>query len=184
MKKLLMVSAMMLGIYMGSASAAPMVYTFKGTVNNHSRYSDTFTPEEFGVVPGKTKVTYSFLVDFDRSVSTHTNATGTWKYFYNDLLSGGILNGEHPESNIGYNFIRTSWYNFGTLYGGSHVSIIASESEHPDHWRVKDWYIGQAFRFIDSGYFSGRGEFYLFGEVELINISHATSVPENLHRFH
>ena len=180
MKKLLSILAMMLGMHAGSASAVPMIYTFEGIVNNHSRYSDEFTPEEFGVVLGETKVTYTFLVDFDESVRTHTTSTGTWEYFYNDLLSGQILNGEGSERNRGYNITTTSptWPNSGSLSGGNRVKVHTNKYDHPDNWRVQDWYVGQAFRFLDSGYFSGRGAFYLFGNVELTSITPPAAVPE------
>ncbi len=176
MKKLLSILAMMLGMYAGSASAIPMLYTFEGTVNNNS-YSNEFTPEEFGVVLGETKVTYTFLVDFDRAVRTYTNRAGTWEYFYSDLLSGGIVNGERTESNIAFNVERPSWYDVSTISGGSTVNIHTS-TFYSDIWRVQDWYVGQTLQFTDSGYFSGRGAFFLNGTVELTSISNTTSVPE------
>ena len=154
-------------------NASPLYYTFEGVITNYRSYNDSVSFSDFDVVLGETEVTYVFEVDFDRDVHSYTNTAGTWHYCYSDLLEGGIVNGELPESNTSFN-----WYgikrNMGEITGGSRVDVLTTDTITP-FWKVQDWYIGQEFSLNDGGYLSigGGGAVYFDGTVELTSI-----VPE------
>ena len=159
-------------------SASPLYYTFEGIVNDSMSFNDSVTIGDFGVVPGKTSVKYVFEIDFNRSTSQYSNTAGTWDYFYTDLISGALVNGEHAETNRGFDVVFDSFNSQGHVSGGSRLDIITT-SDITDNWRVEDWHEGQIFNFLDGGYFSeGQGAFYLIGNVQLVSIADSIAVPE------
>ena len=158
--------------------ATPLYYTFEGTINSVSSYNDSVSLSTFGTQLGDT-TSYTFEVDFDRDTSSYTNSAGTWDYFYSDLLSGGIVNGEAAETNRSYNVVFNNYNSQGSLHGGSRVDIYTTDNQ-TSSWKVQDWYEGQTFNLLDGGYFSSGtgGAFYLLGQAKLVNISSTYSVPE------
>ena len=157
--------------------AAPMFYTFDGVAEDFSSVTGLVSPEDFGVVLNKTKVSYIFEVDFDRDVSTQTNSAATWDYFYSDLVLGeALIQGERPDSTYGYNAYFNRGLRTSAINGSGGVRIRAFFRD------VEYWSVGQQFRFEDSGFFSTDdiGAVYLFGDVELTSISStfSHSVPE------
>ena len=89
------------------------------------------------------------------------------------------MNGEQPETNIGFNVYFNTFTNQGHIQGGSRVAVITTDAI-TSSWKAEDWYVGQQLNLIDGGYFSvgsgGTVEFY--GTVELTSISTSNPIPE------
>lgn len=161
-----------------SSQAALMQYTFEGIITGFKSYHSGLSINDFDVVVGETEVTYVFELDFDANNRTSSNSAGTWSYFYTETISGSIINGM-KSSNVnyqGFNWVRPS--NSMGQITGSQLDVRVQTSEFiTDNWRVQDWEIGQSFRSIDSGCFSGGNSgcaVYAYGDVMLTSI---TTIP-------
>lgn len=161
-----------------SAEAAPIYFTFNGTINNFTSYNSDVTLADFDVQLGSTAVTYVYEVDFDANTSTTSNSSGTWYHFYSDLLLGGIVNGENGETNSSYNVFFNSIANQGHMVGGSTVQVWTTDAI-TSNWQVQDWVVGQQLNLTDGGYLSTGtgGAVYFHGLVELTAISFTNPVP-------
>lgn len=152
--------------------ASPLYYSFEGTLTGFQSYNDQLSLDDFSIQLGQTQVSYRFMVDFQRD--TNTVITFSWyrDYFYAELLEGGIVNGELPPTNQGYNetYLQIEMKQ-GCLAGGSNVYVSTSD-QATSAWKVQDWVIGQHFNLIDGGYFAdGDGSVMFEGDVVLTAIT-------------
>ncbi len=180
MKKLSIIFAILLLAISKTSFAAPILYTFEGTVSGFQSYHQDYDISDFDIAIGDTNLRYIFEVDFDAGQSSFTNSAGTWNYFSSDILEGSIINnGISNGGGSGFNWYSLTVPNMGQISGnltGGDVRISASIS-NVANWRVQDWEVGQIFSSTDSACYSGGGSgcaVYAFGDVTLTSISTAT----------
>lgn len=159
--------------------ASPILYTFEGVVTGFQSYHQDYDINNFDIIVGETTLRYVFEVDFSTDQSSFTNSTGTWDYFYSDLIEGSVINnGNISGESGGFNWYRLGDPNLGQVTGTNlgTVRITSSEMNTPN-WQVQDWQIGQSFNSTDLACYAGGISgcaVYAFGDVTLTSI---TTVP-------
>ena len=171
----------------GHAKAAPMYYTFDGTVSS--------VTDAAGIIAGAglsvgSAVTYTLIVDFatdgsytrnDGTVYTYTD-TANHDYFYADYVSGDALwqkdggfrndPGYTAEYNVGVNYI---FFTQGDLSVNSVDDLLQIWSFSS---RVSDWTIGDAVTGYNYAYDSAGDMSRLYADLTLTSITAVTAVPE------
>jgi len=180
MKILPIIIATILLVFSKFTLAAPVLYTFEGTVNGFQSYHQDYDISDFDITVGETSLRYVFEVDFDAEQSSFTNSAGTWNYFYSDILEGSVINyGTADGERQGFNWYSLTVPNMGQISGnltGGDVRISTSVS-NTTNWHVQDWEVGQTFSSTDLACYSGGVNgcaVYAFGDVTLTSI---TTVP-------
>lgn len=166
-------------LFVAQARAETLRYRFEGIITGFTSYHSELGIDDFSITLGETEVAYVFEVDFDRDTFTNSNTAGTWNYFYTELLSGSVINGDQPNSGYrGFNWYRTAGNNQGQTTGSALDVRITGYADTTTDWRVQDWQVGQQLRSTDSGSFSdstGGTAVYAYGDVVLTSI---TAIPE------
>lgn len=176
----------------GHVRAAPMYYTFDGTVSATSYDDSAGIIAAAGLGVGSA-VTYTFIVDLaadgtDRynnpilySMKTFTD-TASNDFFYTDYVSGDALQQKDggwynnswdvAESNYGFNYSLLPW---GYLFGNSADDSLTiwSDVSIVSGWAIGDAVYGSNYAFDSTGISS-----ILYADLTLRSITAVAAVPE------
>jgi hypothetical protein len=163
------------------ANAAPLIYTFTGTVNGIGDGGGIIGSSfEVGAA-----VEYVFLVDFaedgfqtayDGTVGTYPD-NSSYDYFYSDFVSGGLISGVYPsfttdgsveEYNLGYDRAgRTSYLTGGSQSEQTQISSSAGFTNAE---------VGDSFSGFERAYNTSGVQSYIDSTLTLTSIS-AVPIP-------
>ncbi len=165
-----------------AATAAPIYYTFEGTVTSiNDPYGQLPTSGEFSI--GEV-VNYTFLIDFDATGSWQYNGYNNFRtvetpdttsqdYFYTALVSGSpvVSNWYDIYSVTNYGLQSQEGYSaYGAITGSNYLSLVNY------NLNVSDWVIGTNVVAKDLWGTSSQS-YYVQSQLTLTNIVDPTVVP-------
>ena len=173
----------------GHAKAAPMYYTFDGTVSSIGFDDSSGIIADAGLAVGSA-VTYTLIVDLaadgtytrnDTTVITLTDTAAT-DWFFTDYVSGNALRqrdggwNNDPED--------TAEYNYGYNHSSTTTGLLWANSLddrlqiHTNDSIVSGWAVGDAVTGYNIAFDSSGDVSALYADLTLTSISDTAPVPE------
>jgi len=165
------------------ANAAPVAFTFTGTVSSISDYA--------GIIDGSfgvgAEVEYVFTIDFAEDgfrtryggdvVTTSDDSTNGYDFIYTDLVSGGLISGVSSDMTTSS---YTEEYNFGYdnnpnyfryIYGGSDSEHTRIESHCCTENYFSDAEIGDSFTGFEQAGTGSASVSFIYSDLTLTSVS-------------